>query len=171
LPRRLGDDPLSRRRPSPAGAKDAPSAQSAPTPQKTSHNDVFFRRRTEGPQPKLEDAPVRQGKGLGEAVDMDERPEISEVADIVRTAQAARTTQGAEQLARPVPMDESTPPAAEEPLATIGQTPPAVAASVAALEPPPPMSEEPTVPTSSQPQPEPQKSDGFFKRLFGRFGK
>ena len=104
-------------------------------------------------------------------MNMDERPEITEVADIVRTAQAARTTQGAEQLARPVPMDESIPPAAEEPTATIGQTPPAVAAPVGALEPPPPMSEEPTVPASSQPQPEPQKSDGFFKRLFGRFGK
>jgi hypothetical protein len=104
-------------------------------------------------------------------VNVDERPEITEVTDIVRTAQVARSTQGAEQLARPVPMDESIHPAAEEPIATIGQTPPTVAEPVAVLEPPPPMTEEPAVPASSQPQPEPQKSDGFFKRLFGRFGK
>jgi hypothetical protein len=135
-----------------------------------SHNDVFFRRRTEGPQPKLESTPDQQGSSFEEAVNIGERPEITEVVDIVRTAQVARRTQGAEQLARPAPLDQSIQTAAEEPIATVRQTPPTVAEPVAAFEPQPPMTET-VVPASSQPQPEPQKSDGFFKRLFGRFGK
>lgn len=170
MPRRLGDDPLSRKRSSSAKARDAPSAQPASGAQQTSHNDVFFRRRTENPQPKLEGTPDQQGPSLGEAVNIDERPEITEVADIVRTAQVAMKTQGAEQLAGPMPMDESHP-ATEEPVATIEQAPPTVAEPAVAVEPPPPVTEEQAAPASSQPQPEPRKSDGFFKRLFGRLGK
>ncbi len=168
MPGRLGDDPLSRKRPH--SAIDAPSARPGLPAQKTSHNDVFFRRRDEGPQTKPGDAPDK-GSSLGEAVSIDEKPEITEVTDIVRTAKAAESTQGAEQLARPVPIDEPVHPLAEEPVETMEQTPPAVSEPVAALEPPPPATGEPAAAPSSQPDAPPQKSEGFFKRLFGKFGK
>jgi hypothetical protein len=170
LPRRLGDDPLTRKRSPSAKARDSPSAQPASVAQQTSHNDVFFRRRTENPLPKLEGTPDHQGLSLGEAVNTDEKPEITEVADIVRTAQVAMKTQGAEQLTEPMPIDEPHP-ATEEPVVTIEQTPSIVAEPAVAVESSPPITEEQVAPASSQPQPEPRKSDGFFKRLFGRLGK
>jgi hypothetical protein len=102
---------------------------------------------------------------------MDEKPEISEVADIVRTAKVAESTQGAEQLARPVPLDEPVHTPAEEQAGITEQTHPTVSEPVAPFEPPPPVTEETAVPTSSQPKAEPQKSEGLLKRLFGRFGK
>jgi len=169
MPGRLGDDPLTRKRPH--SAKDAPSARPGLPAQQTSHNDVFFRRRDEDSQTKPEDAPGKES-GLEETVSIDEKPEITEVADIVRTAKAAEITQGAEQLAKPVPIDESVRPLAEEPVGTVEPTtPPDVPEPVASLEPPPPATEEPAAPPTSQPDEQPQKSEGLFKRLFGRFGK
>ena len=170
MPGRLGDDPLSRKRPH--SAKDAHSAlQGLPT-QQTSHNDVFFRRRNEGPQTKSEDAPGKEPV-LGEPMTIDEKPEITEVADLVRTAKAAESTQGAEQLATPTPMaiDESHHPSGEELVETLEQALPPVSEPVTALEPPPPATEEPAAANSSQPDAQSQKSEGFLKRLFGRFGK
>jgi len=168
MPRRLGDDPLTRKRPH--SAKDAPSIRPGlPAPQ-TSHEDVFFLRREEGPQTKPEDAPGKESS-LGETVSIDEKPEITEVADIVRTAKAAKSTQGAEQLARPVPIDESVHPLAEEPIETTEQTPPAVSEPSASPEPPPPATGEPAAAPGSQSDAQSQKNEGFFKRLFGRFGK
>ena len=168
MPGRLGDDPLSRKRPQ--SAKDSPSARPGIPAQQTSHNDVFFRRRDEGPQTGPEGTPGKESS-LGETVSIDEKPEITEVADIMRTAKAAESTQGAEQLARPVAIDESVHPLAEEPVETTEQTPPAVSEPVVALEPPPPPSEEPAAAPSSQPDAQSLKSEGFFKRLLGRFGK
>jgi len=167
MPGRLGDDPLTRKRPH--SAKDAPSARPGLPAQQTSHNDVFFRRREEGPQTKPEDTPGKES-GLAETVSIDEKPEITEVADIMRTAKVAEITQGAEQLANPVPIDESVRPLAEEPVVTMEPTPPAVPEPVASLEPPPPP-EEPAAAPTNQPDEQPQKSEGLFKRLFGRFGK
>jgi len=169
MPRRLGDDPLSRQGPS--SPKDTPSSRPTSPPQRPSHNDVFFRRRTESPQLISDGASDEQRPILGEARNSDEKPEITEVADIVRTAQAARSTQGAEQLARPVPIDEPTHHPADEPAENIEQTSPNTSEPIASLEPPPLPTEGPVAPASSQSELEPQKSKGFFKRLFGRLGK
>jgi len=169
MPGRLGDDPLSRKKPS--SAKDAPSARPGVPAQATSHNDVFFRRRTEGPQPKTGGIPDKQSSSLEEATNVDERPEITEVTDIVRTAQAAKSTQGAEQLTVPAPVDGSVPPPVEEMYAATEQTPPPIPEPDTIFEPPNPATSEPTAAPSSQPEPQPHKSEGFFKRLFGRLGK
>ena len=166
MPRRLGDDPLSRKKPS--SAKDPTSAQPAPALQ-ASHNDVFFRRRAENPQPKTERALEEQG--LREATDVDEKPEITEVADIVRTARAAMSTQGAGELAAPVSSAGSVSPPVERPVEKTVLAPSMVSAPVPPSEPSPPVAEEPAAPASSQSGAQPQKSEGFFKRLFGRFGK
>jgi len=170
MPRRLGDDPLSRKKPS-FKAEGDPSALPALPAQQTSHNDVFFRRRTEGPQPKPEGTPSQQRPSLGEGTNVEERPEITEVSDIMRTSSAAKSTQGAEQLAMPAPVGEPAHPPAEEPVETIEQTAPTISEHVRASEPSPPVTEEQAAPTSSQPEPEPKKNEGFFKRLFGRLGK
>jgi hypothetical protein len=169
MPRRLGDDPLSRKRSPSTGENQTSSAPPGFLTQQTSHNDVFFRRRDEGPQSKPEDAPDKESI-LGGTANGEERPEITEVTDIVRTAQAAMSTEGAERLAAPAPTDEPVPPPAEEQVETTEGTLPTLSDPVPSIEPPTPIA-EPTPPASSQPGPESQKSEGFFKRLFGRFGK
>jgi hypothetical protein len=81
-----------------------------------------------------------------------ETPEIAEVNDIVRIAEAA-------QASKPT-FVESPPSAAEEPVAVV-QTLPL-------------LTEKPVTPqttTSTEAQPEPRKSEGFFRRLFGRHAK
>ena len=168
MPRRLGDDPLSRKR-SPS-AKDVPSAQPGHPAQRTSHNDVFFLRRTENPQPKLEGVPDKQ-LSLGETKNVEERPEISEVVEIVRTAQVAKSTQGAEELVGPLAVDEAAHPPVEEPVVRLEQARPTAIEPVAAIEPSSSVDAEPAVAPSSQSETRPQKSEGFLKRLFGRFGK
>jgi len=169
MPGRLGDDPLSRKRvPS---KKDAPSTGPGIAAQQTSHNDVFFRRRTENTQPIPESAPEKQLQILGEATDAGERPEITEVADLVRTAQDAEIAQGAEQHSRPVPRAEPPHPPVEETVGKPEQEPLPVLEPSPAIEPPPPVFEERAAAASSLPEAQPQKSEGFFKRLFGRFGK
>jgi hypothetical protein len=168
MPGRLGDDPLSRKR-SPS-AKGASSARPGLPAKQTSHNDVFFRRRFEGPQSKPEETPDRQLPGPGDATDVDERPEITEVSDIVRTAQVAKSTQGAEQLAGPAPVDALVLPQAEGLDEVIEQKPPAISEPVTP-EPPTPITPEAAAPEASQHEAQPQKREGFIKRLFGRFGK
>jgi hypothetical protein len=168
MPRRLGDDPLSRKKP--LSAKDATSARPGPATQQTSHNDVFFRRRVEGPQPIPEGAPGEKSS-LVEPASVDEKPEISEVVDIVRTATALMSTEGAERLVTPVPMNESVHPEVEEPDVMTEQVPSMASEPDASPELLPPVAEEPAAAPSSQPETQPEKSEGFFKRLFGRFGK
>ena len=169
MPRGLGDDPLSRKRLS--SAKDATSARPGPPSQQTSHNDVFFRRRTEGPQPQPEGATDDQLLSLGEATNVGERPEITEVTDIVRTAQAVKSTQGAELLAAPVSTDDSVGTPVEEDVAKTEEIPRTIAEPVTAPEPPAPVTQEHAAPASGESEVQLQKSEGFFKRLFGRFGK
>jgi hypothetical protein len=168
MPRRLGDDPLSRKKSPSSKERDAPSP--GLHAQQASHNDVFFQRRIEGPNQKLGETPVIESSP-GETTSSDEKPEITEVSDIVRTAKAAESTQGAELLSRPMPMDESVQPLAEEPVEDIEQTPPRVSEHVTSFEPPSPATQGQAAPVSSQSEPQPQKGEGFFKRLFGRFGK
>ena len=172
MPRRLGDDPLSRKRPPSTMEKDASSAARGLSTQQTSHNDVFFRRRLEGPPPGPEDSSDKESS-LAEVTSIDERPEITEVSDIMRTAKADQNTQGAEQLAKAVPIDEPVLPQAEEPAEKTEQTPPQVPEPLPSIEPLPPVKQEPAAPISDQSESEqqPQKTEGFFKRLFGKFGK
>ena len=153
MPRRLGDDPLSRKK----KPGDAVSAQSAAAALQTSHNDVFFRRRSE--------AAFQRTPGPEKGADTQEGPEITEVAELVKTAQAAISTQGAGQLAEPIPAEQSTQPAFAEEVAEASTAGPE---SSTAIEPSHPAAEDP--PSPDQPQSEPEKS-GFFKRLFGRLGK
>jgi hypothetical protein len=102
------------------------------------HNDVFFRRRNEDPQPVSASIPKQATK---------ETPEIAEVNDIVRIAEAA-------QASKPTVV-ESLPPAVDEPVGIV-QTPPPLAPQTGA---------------STETQPEPRKGEGFFRRLFGRHTK
>ncbi|HUK80510.1 MAG TPA: hypothetical protein VLU91_07610 [Nitrososphaerales archaeon] len=169
MPGRLGDDPLSRKRA--PSKQDAPSAGPGIAAQQTSHNDVFFRRRTENTQPIPESAPEKQLQILGEATDAGERPEITEVADLVRTARDAEIAQGAEQLSRLVSLAEPPHPSVEETARKPEQEHLPVLEPARAIEPPPPVVEERAAAVSSLPDAQPQKSEGFFKRLFGRFGK
>jgi hypothetical protein len=144
LPRGLGDDPLKRKRSSSTRAKSVPSAQRDESViQQTSHNDVFFRRRSEDNQA------AQVGPPQQVAV---ETPEIAEVNDIVRVAEAA-------QAARPT-FIESRRLTVNEP--------------VVIVEAPSPMTERPATSQtedSSEAKPEPGRSGGFFRRLFGRHGK
>ena len=169
MPGRLGDDPLSRKRSPSANEMDTTSIRPGFHAQQTSHNDVFFRRRTESPRQMPESAPGKES-GLEEEARPEEKPEISEVADIMRTVKVAESTQGAERLAGPEPIDEPNTPT-KEPAEKAERTPPTVSGPVASLEPPTPITGEGAGPDLSQPEPQPQKGEGLFKRLFGRFGK
>jgi len=153
MPRRLGDDPLSRKK----KPGDAVSAQSGAAALQTSHNDVFFRRRSESASQRI--------PGPEKVADTEEGPEITEVGELVKTAQAAISTQGAGQLAEPMPTVQSTQPAVAEEEA---EASPTVPEPSTAIEPSHAAAEDP--PSPDQPQSEPEKS-GFFKRLFGRLGK
>jgi len=170
MPGRLGDDPLSRKRTPSTKEKDAAAAGPGLATQHVSHNDIFFRRRIEGPPPKPEGASGNESS-VGETTSMEEKPEITEVSDIMRTAKAAESTQGAEQLATPTPMDESVHLQAEGSVERTEQTPPSNPEPLPSIEPLPPVTQEPAAPVSEHPEPQPQKSEGLFKRLFGRFGK
>jgi len=170
MPGRLGDDPLSRKRSHSSKEKETPTGRPGPLAQETSHNDVFFRRRVEGQQTKP-GAALGKESSLEETTNFEEKPEITEVSDIVRTAKAAESTLGAELLTRPMSVDGSVQPTAEEPVEDIGQAPTTVSEPIISFEPTSPATQGPTAPASSQPEQQPQKGEGFFKRLFGRLGK
>jgi hypothetical protein len=157
-----------------------------------SHNDVFFQRRVD--ETTFEDNPrPHEVVHLGEVSTPMEIPEIAEVTDIVRIAEVTQSEQNSQLpqttiLPEPralvvVPTPPPTITAVEEPIAAIEATPPMVKeVPVAVVEPMPPAREEekepvkvippaapkPAVQSASHSQPEPQKSGGFFKRLFGR---
>ena len=150
MPRGLGDDPLSRRRKRKGSTEAPPAAQETATlAQQTSHNDVFFMRRSEGPR----EAPANTPEQRGDAGTVKDRPEIGEVTDIVRIAEVAQSGQSEEEVVEP----------------TVGAESPR-------LKPSGPVMGGPTMTSSqtsdsSEVQSEPQKKRGFFKRLFGRQGK
>jgi hypothetical protein len=139
LPRGLGDDPLARKRSPPTSVTDE-STPVAVAPE-GSHNDVFFRRRKESPLRVPAGTPTQA---------VSEAPEIAEVNDIVRVAEAAQTSHPA----------ESPAPPADEPVAAAQATPS--------------LTEMPEVPqseASGKAQQEARKGGGFFRRLFGRRAK
>jgi hypothetical protein len=186
LPRRLGDDPLTR-------AKDERARAAAPAPVATdsglqvgmphpgtlslsraSYNDVFFQRTIAQQQ-------------LADARATPEAPEISEISEIpeIREVAAAHSFQA--NLAPPVAV-EAAPASVQSMEVTsahqvsiieeVVATPNAnVAGTAVGAEASPEASPKPAnLPTSSQapddskvePKPEPQKSGGFFRRLFGK---
>jgi hypothetical protein len=185
LSRRLGDDPLTRAKAKRAKAAEGPTLaapdsggpqqgtaqveiQTAP---RASYNDVFFQRRGEGSAPPRATAATPGATEVAEISEISEIPEIREVAtasgnrsafDVI---EAARDTQVAP--AQTVSMIEEVAPKSN--VEVLG----AISTEGASPE----LKGEPAnLPASSQapasgaePKPEPQKSGGFFKRLFGKF--
>lgn len=170
MPRRLGDDPLSRAKkgtakaavaaeatataplPPDSGGQPAlcqPGMQSESTgevtPSPRSYNDVFFQRRAEGNDPVLASKPRQDA---GKASGTQEISEISEIPEIRETAAVPRVEpdRGAATIVGAVPeVKEET------------AHPPAVSQA----------------PNRSEDQPEPvrEKNSGILKRLFGKFVK
>jgi hypothetical protein len=158
-----------------------------------SHNDVFFQRRVDETTPVFEnDSGPHEVIHYGEVATATEIPEIAEVTDIVRIAEVTQSANNAPllpevaQLPEPQTIAESAPPALEAPVTVIDPVPSEAQGEepVAAVEPAPPEREEkeerapeisdalqPVTKGESKTPPESEKSKGFFKRLFGRFGK
>jgi hypothetical protein len=166
LSRRLGDDPLNRARSERAKAAQAaaPVASEGASQAKTvvevkpsaraSYNDVFFQRRESGTpaQPVADSAP--------------EAPEISEISEIpeIREATAVAASQGgfdAGHAPSPGPEVAAAQVSAVEEVVVKPNAVPAAPAPERA----------PVAPEASEgvSAPEPQKTGGFFKRLFGKF--
>jgi hypothetical protein len=165
LSRRLGDDPLNRARSERAKAAQAAPVASDGAGQATavvevkpsaraSYNDVFFQRRDVGApvQPVADSAP--------------EAPEISEISEIpeIREATAVAASQGG--------FDASHSPGPEPEVATAQVSIiEEVVAKLNAGPAAPAQDQAPAAPEASAAAsaPEPQKTGGFFKRLFGKF--
>jgi hypothetical protein len=165
LSRRLGDDPLNRARteraktqgeaPVPSDlAGQATAVVQVPAKSRASYNDVFFQRRgAGGPQPPV----------AGSAPDAPEITEISEIPEIHEAAAASTGQSGME-----VTHVESAEPVVAAQVSIVEEAvskPNAVA----------PAEEQPAAILAAAPQapeagaPEPEKTGGFFKRLFGKF--
>lgn len=182
MPRRLGDDPLTRARSQRAKAAEgsAPvalgsggqegTAQLGIQPSLTS-NDVFFQRRGEN---------FASQQVATVAPRAPEAPEISEISEIPEIRDAAATSQGGpafEVTSDAMPESvavQDAPVVQTPPVSIIGEVVARLNASAAAAH----VDERPAspLPESQVPadggdeaKPEPQKSGGFFKRLFGKF--
>jgi len=192
LSRRLGDDPLTRARSKRAKAvegstpvaPDAGEGQSAAqveiqTPSRASYNDVFFQRRGEGFTPPQVAADVPRTPDAPEISEISEIPEIRDAAaasgnqsafgvttDIKTAAEAAHETQRT-----PAPAIPKTDGTASNLDAEISGTA-FTAGPVTEVKGGPaslPASSSAPANGGDGPKPEPQKSGGFFKRLFGKF--
>lgn len=188
MSRRLGDDPLTRARSKRAKAVegstpvalDSGEQQSAApvgtqTASHTSYNDVFFQRRGEG---------VAAPQTAADARSAPDAPEISEISEIPEIREAA-TASGSQASFDPAPdvktMSEVAQDTHSVSLPSISITEEVVArhdAQVSATGPAQEVKTEPANPQASsqalasgshESKPEPQKSGGFFKRLFGKF--
>jgi hypothetical protein len=171
LSRRLGDDPLSRAKSERAKAPQASaSAVSDPISSHASYNDVFFKRRAEG-------LATQQASEAQRAPEAPEISEISEIPEIREVAAAPSFGAGPSMPAQVnVAQDTIVPPfhqvsIIEEAVARLNgsfagttvlapNTPDATSA---------PASTQAAVESKPEARPEPQKSGGFFKRLFGKF--
>ncbi|HVB95158.1 MAG TPA: hypothetical protein VND41_00970 [Nitrososphaerales archaeon] len=178
MPRRLGDDPLTRARSQRAKAAEgsAPVALESGGEQGTaqlgiqassheSYNDVFFHRRGDDFAPPKA-AVVVQGAP--------EAPEISEISEIPEIRDAAATSRSEAALefaadARPasmVALDTQTTQA--PPVSIIEEVVAKLNAQAAVAH----VKDEPASPPlengGDEANPEPQKSGGFLKRLFGK---
>jgi hypothetical protein len=190
LPRRLGDDPLTRARAERAKAAEASASVAVESgvqqqaaqvgvqaSSRASYNDVFFQRRGEG-GPSQQTAQPRAP----------EAPEITEISEIpeIREAAAASVSRSPIEVPPGARTEAVVPPAAEvaqaAPVSIIEEVvarldanaaiaAPAAATSLQVKEEPASPSTASQAPSSAAEQPEPQKGGGFFKRLFGKFGK
>lgn len=167
MSRRLGDDPLNRARSERAkaaqaaapvaseGAGQAKAVVEVKPSARASYNDVFFQRRESG-------APA-----LPVADSAPEAPEISEISEIpeIREATAVAASQGWLDAGH-APSPE--PEVSAAPQVTIVED---VVAKVNAAPAAPAQEQAPVTPEASEgvSAPEPQKTGGFFKRLFGKF--
>jgi hypothetical protein len=191
LPRRLGDSPLTRAKKGTARAHTAEThaaATAAPDSRvssRKSSNDVFFQRRAE------EDRPIVPSKqqDVTEAPETKEISEISEIpalreATIAPAVQSAVTAAVIEEVsqAHETAQEAETPPipvtASPENSTPIEPEGAMVVESATLTEPVLERSVEPSgplpgpeTPDQRDDQPQPEKSGGFFKRLFGRLGK
>jgi hypothetical protein len=168
----------------------SPSIPDVAVAPQISHNEVFFQRRTEDAQAGAEATPER--RQVANLAKVTEIPEIAEVIDILRIAEVAQSMHSVQVpvgVMQPAAIAESPHPAADEQIARVESSlpmvadpaivaeaaPPRVAEQAAAVEPSSLMAEEvasqPEASTQAQSHPESQKSGGFFRRLFGRFGK
>lgn len=159
MPRRLGDDPLSRAR----SGQPASTGQKVLQEPRSSYNDVFFQRRAPDeapaqPEPETEAAEISE---------ISEIPEIREAA-----AQAAAPAIGA-----PTAPVELTPPGEPvEPAPASAETEPAAAASSSPDAQAP--NDAPADTTGARPGAEAPPVDrpgeeeqrgGLLKRIFGKF--
>jgi hypothetical protein len=190
LPRRLGDDPLTRARDEKARtARASASAASDSGGQGTAHivksssrasyNNVFFERRAEGTSPQQ-----RQVEDV-RAPEVPEISEISEIPEIREVAAAAPVVAGpslqadpeiaAEVNGRPEGAQENVLPAAPVSLIEeVVEKSNGTAAWTDAVKDvtggePARLQVSSQAPEISSEAPAPQKSGGFFKRLFGKF--
>lgn len=182
MSKRLGDDPLIRARDARAKAEQAMTAVTADSEgqvtskpafrssSRSSYNDVFFKRRAEANAPQ-------------QAADITEAPEISEISELpeIREVAAAPSLQSETRAsvnagaAGPLVTEVLQVPSVSiiaEVVAKLNASAVTTSAPVDAVHevtPGPvglPTSQAPNVSNDA-----PQKSGGFFKRIFGRFGK
>lgn len=192
MPRRLGDDPLTRARKGKARAPKVAEALASAVvvpdsaiPSRSSSNDVFFQRRAEEQEPTV---PGRQQE-VRETPETDVISEISEIPALREAAAAppvqsdgnAAAVEEASQ-APEIAQEAEAPPVPEVASPEVGRpiepevAPVAEAATQAEsvpdgrTEPSDPLP-APQAPDQRDDQPQPEKGGGFFKRLFGRFGK
>ncbi len=171
MPRRLGDDPLARAK----NAKADPSQASAPSTgtasgqslRRQSYNDVFFERRADAGQQEVAASPQPQHI---------EAAEISEISEIpqMREAAAAPTVQPTEAAAIVTPeasVAQNEVVVAVSPSRQVAEPAGYIETIVAQVQAQPAPTPQPAGATADGHKAEPQKSGGFFKRLFGRFGQ
>jgi hypothetical protein len=188
LPRGLGDDPLARRKdrrrkntstgdttdiPAPTQAT-GPLATTATVDQIVSHNDVFFRRRSEATSPQTLQPVEHQQVGTvpNGAVGANKVPEIAEAIDIVRIAEATRSTravggQETEQITGEATFSASSAKGMEESIPVIETQPHVVNEENVAI------TDDASVPQAiigKQAEPESRRK-GILNRLFKRFGR
>jgi hypothetical protein len=192
LSRRLGDDPLTRARGKRAkaaegstpivvdsGGEEGAAQVGIHTASRSSYNDVFFQRRGEGVASPQVAAEVPVAPEVPEISEISEIPEIREAAaasgsrsvfDVsagVKTgSEAAQGTQIASAPSVPTIEETSAKSRAEisGSASIVGPVAEAIGepASIPAVSQVPPHGDDAS-------KPGPQKSGGFFKRLFGKF--
>ncbi len=164
MPRRLGDDPLGRAKAAAAEAQVATVTQSSRSSARVTtrgaYNDVFFRRRGEGQVAASE-------------LKAAEVPEITEISEIPEIREASAAPIAEEAIAPEVKLIEPRT-TIEEVVAHLSVSRPVE--SVAVAEPVPMVAvatdAKASASVAAAPQPPSQpKEGGFFKRLFGKFGK
>lgn len=191
MSRRLGDDPLTRARSERAKAtaesativvgsegQDGTARVATHSASRASYNDVFFQRRggDNATERAAADAPAADAPEISEISQIPEIREAAAAASVSlatfdATVDSKPTSLAAQDVqAVPAPTFSIVEESAAKPNGAEADTAPAAVA-------PSQMTEELRPPVTFQDQPigkdgsdpEPQKSGGFFKRLFGKF--